>query len=273
MKRDWYTKMKEDGIKRWRPCTSYCQMTGAAAAFLSVSGCHVLMNSPRWCAILAERELAKEQKEYEQRLFCSEVLEPDLLYGVCNKVTAALEELSSQAKPTLLAVLTSCSLSLIGDDLKGICRAASTNSPVIALDAGGLSGEFTNGWGKAVLALLKQQCLQKQSTCSMSVNLIGFSTVQSAWKDSIQKLQEQLAKAQIKVNCCLLTNNTQLSEVQNLGQAQLNLVLDKELGLPVAEWLQQNLQQPYIILPEPILLEHGYKWLDDVLAFRCRNTI
>lgn len=107
----------------------------------------------------------------------------------------------------------------------------------------------------------------------MSVNLIGFSTVQSAWKDSIQKLQEQLAKAQIKVNCCLLTNNTQLSEVQNLGQAQLNLVLDKELGLPVAEWLQQNLQQPYIILPEPILLEHGYKWLDDVLAFRCRNTI
>ena len=76
----------DEKLKRWQPCQGYCQMTGAASAFLSVTGSKVVMNCPRWCAVLAERELANAVKEYEQRLFCSEVLEPDLLYGVSEKL-------------------------------------------------------------------------------------------------------------------------------------------------------------------------------------------
>lgn len=56
-------------LKKWQPCQGYCQMTGAASAFLSITDSKVIMNCPRWCAVLAERELATAVKEYEERLF------------------------------------------------------------------------------------------------------------------------------------------------------------------------------------------------------------
>ena len=46
-----------------RPCTGYCQMIGAAAALLSIKGIQVIFNSPRWCAVIGERELMKAAKE------------------------------------------------------------------------------------------------------------------------------------------------------------------------------------------------------------------
>lgn len=46
-------------LKKWQPCQGYCQMTGAASAFLSITDSKVIMNCPRWCAVLAERELAR----------------------------------------------------------------------------------------------------------------------------------------------------------------------------------------------------------------------
>ena len=54
-------------LKKWQPCQGYCQMTGAASAFLSITDSKVIMNCPRWCAVLAERELATAVKEYEER--------------------------------------------------------------------------------------------------------------------------------------------------------------------------------------------------------------
>ena len=50
-------------LKKWQPCQGYCQMTGAASAILSITGSKVIMNCPRWCAVLAERELATAVKE------------------------------------------------------------------------------------------------------------------------------------------------------------------------------------------------------------------
>ena len=63
-----------------RPCTGYCQMIGAAAALLSIKGIQVIFNSPRWCAVIGERELMNAVKDYQERLFCSEARQKDILY-------------------------------------------------------------------------------------------------------------------------------------------------------------------------------------------------
>ena len=86
----------------------------AASAILSITGSKVIMNCPRWCAVLAERELATAVKEYEERLFCSEVLEPDLLYGVSDKLQLAVEEAcADQQKVTFEQCLQAARLALL----------------------------------------------------------------------------------------------------------------------------------------------------------------
>ena len=240
------------------------QMTGAASAFLSITDSKVIMNCPRWCAVLAERELATAVKEYEERLFCSEVLEPDLLYGVSDKLQLAVEEACADQKKSFLAVLTSCSLSLIGDDIQGVCKSITANCPVIALDAGGLSGEYWQGWSNALTALLSDMKLQQTMPEAATVNIIGCSTCHPNWEGDMLELYRMLNSIGIKVNLCLLTNGTQLQELQKIGQAALNVVINKELGKPVAEWLFKNLNQQYIIADIPYGFTASINWLKKI---------
>lgn len=251
-------------LKKWQPCQGYCQMTGAASAFLSITDSKVIMNCPRWCAVLAERELATAVKEYEERLFCSEILEPDLLYGVSDKLQLAVEEACADQKKSFLAVLTSCSLSLIGDDIQGVCKSITANCPVIALDAGGLSGEYWQGWSNALTALLSDMKLQQTMPEAATVNIIGCSTCYPNWEGDMLELYRMLNSIGIKVNLCLLTNGTQLQELQKIGQAALNVVINKELGKPVAEWLFKNLNQQYIIADIPYGFTASINWLKKI---------
>ena len=257
--------MKTDNkLERWQPCRGYCQMTGAATVFLSITGSRVIMNCPRWCAVLAERELAVAVKEYEQRLFCSEVLEPDLLYGVSDKLYQAVQEACQNQNVSLLAVLTSCSLSLIGDDIQGVCKNMEVGCPVIALDAGGLSGEYWQGWSNALTALLADMRLQQAIPEAATVNIIGCSTCYPNWEGDVLELRRMLNSIGIKVNLCLLTNDTQLQELKKIGQAALNVVINKEIGTPVAKWLFENLNQQYIIADIPYGFTASMEWLKKI---------
>ena len=116
----------------------------------------ILINGPRWCATIAEREMARVEKKYERRIFCSEVKEIDLLYGADDALLLALEEVKKECNPKMIAVINSCSVSLIGDDIQGICHRANLACEIIAVDAGGLKGEFWEGY---------QDCLLYTSRC------------------------------------------------------------------------------------------------------------
>ena len=84
-------------------------MIGAAAALLSIKGIQVIFNSPRWCAVIGERELMNAVKDYQERLFCSEARQKDILYGIEESLSASIVEAIANRMPKLLAILTSCS--------------------------------------------------------------------------------------------------------------------------------------------------------------------
>ena len=251
----------KNNLQRWQPCRGYCQMNGAASAILSISNAKVVMNCPRWCAVLAERELAIAVKEYENRLFCSEVLETDLLFGVGDKLVEAVEEACADGQNSLLAVLTNCSMSLIGDDIKGVCSELQTDCPVVAIDSGGLTGEYWEGWSNALISIFKQLSPPCLEPIAGTVNLLGCSTCYPQWQGDMDELKRMLTLAGIEVNVCLLENATTLEQLEQVGRAQLNLVINEEIGLPVAKWLEENLGQPYLNLPLPYGLEGSLSWL------------
>lgn len=249
-------------LNRWLPCQSRCELAGAASFFLSIKNSSILINGPRWCAMVAEREMAAAEKKYEKQMFCSEVKEVDLLYGADEAMQSALDEIKNEQKPDLIAVLNSCSVSLIGDDLKGICKNADMGCPVIPMDSGGLRGEFWHGYQIAVQKLLenldlKTDCKRKNN----KINIIGWCTSYPNWLGDLLEIKRMLKKINIEVGICLGADGVTVKTLDRLPEAALNMVLHPELGLNAAEFLKEKLGQDYVIAPIPYGMQNSLHWL------------
>ena len=246
-------------------CYGSCQMIGAASAFLSIKDAAVIFNSPRWCALTAERELKLPNLAYEERLYCTEAREDSLVYGVESSLQETLQEVFTEWKPALAAVITSCSMSLIGDDIKAICQRYDSELQVIALDAGGLTGGFTSGYEKAQLELLQlTKFTPKQK--SRLVNILGASTAYPYWQGDIEEIKRLLKLCKIEVNVVLGVDNLSLAELNALGAAALNIVVDSSLGLEAAKWLKLNRQMDYLVAAWPYGVEQTFSWLKKITA-------
>lgn len=247
----------------WTPCPSYCQMTGAATAFLSFKAACVLFNGPRWCAVLAEKELSSAVWGYQQRLFCSQIQEGDLLYGTEQKLIAAINEMAqTKMEIKLLGIITSCSLSLIGDDIAGICRNVIKDYPVLALDAGGLSGNFYTGFQKAMIAILRRFLPGSRTTVIKNrVNLLCGCSIYPNSSGDIAEVKRILQTAGIEVGVCLGEDGCTKEAVEALALAGLNIVIRPEIGLDIAKFLQQEISQNFLVAPIPYGLRGTLRWL------------
>jgi nitrogenase molybdenum-iron protein alpha/beta subunit len=252
-------------VDKWQPCHGYCQMTGAASALLSIKGAGVVLNGPRWCAVLAERELSACVKEHENRLFCSEIQEFDLLYGTGEVLTTTVDEVQRVSSPTLLGVLTSCSMSLIGDDIAGICKHSRVKCPTVVLDAGGFTGEFWSGYSVAMIGVLNEIELNKYDyKISNRVNLLGISTCYPNWEGDLLEIKRILSLAGYEIGVCLGADNVSLEEIRTLPLASLNIVLAPELGEKIAVFLEKHIEQNYIINSMPYGFRQTINWLKKI---------
>ena len=121
-------------------------MVGAASALLCIKDSVVIFNSPRWCALTAERELCIANKTFENRLYCTEARQDTLVFGIEEALRDTLSEVLNMHVPSLVSIITSCSMSLIGDDIKGIAKRFDAGLEFITMDAGGLTGGFASGF-------------------------------------------------------------------------------------------------------------------------------
>ncbi|WP_293662576.1 nitrogenase component 1 [uncultured Phascolarctobacterium sp.] len=254
-----------NNLNKFRPCTGYCQMIGAAAAILSVKNTSVILNSPRWCAVIGERELTNAVKNYETRLFCSEARQKDILYGVEESLSASLAEVLNVNNPSLLAVLTSCSMSLIGDDIEGICKKNNVTCPILAIETGGFTGAFANGYQKALLELLKKSTFKVSTSRQKNkVNLLGICTCFPHWQGDLAEIKRLLSAAGYEIGIVLGEDQLELAELEKLSEAALNIVLTPEMGSLIAESIYEQTGQRYIIAPWPYGFTNTVAWLQAV---------
>lgn len=257
--------MKSNKLAKWAPCQSYCQMTGAAAAILSIKDACVVFNGPRWCSVIAERELTSHHYDYMYRTYCSHIEQCDLLFGTEEKLNRVFDEIAQEGnKPSLMAVLTSCSIGLIGDDVQGIVSAQGLDCPCFAIDAGGLTGLYEEGYQLALLKLVQNLNLTKGPQQPKRVNLLGFNNTDPCNSGDIIELKRLLALSGIEVGVCLGEEDITLEKLLELPQAALNVVLVEELAQEVAVYLQEELGQAYIIAPMPYGIKQTKAWIGNI---------
>ena len=152
-----------------------CALTGAGAFFAAIDKSEVLINGPLWCYFYALRHLEKARPDMYTRFYGSQPDNNAVIYGSEEYVTQELQRMLEDGhKPSVLLLESSCSLSLIGDDLAGMARKLQLPFPVVTLDSGGMVGGFAEGYAKAAKKLFAQLLPQTATAKPLAVNILSL---------------------------------------------------------------------------------------------------
>lgn len=241
----------------------YCGLSGATAFLAALEGAKIIINGSRYCYFWSRQFLDKcYKKELEKSVFCSALNENSIVFGTEPLVKRALKQLLKGGEPQLLAVINNCTASLIGDDLHGIAQEVSC--PVIFSDIGGIQGDFIEGYQKMAEAYLDSITQEKLAPEPMTVNLLGANKAYHNAEYDVPEIIQLLERFGVKINCALGYDFT-AEEAKSLSRAQLNIVLHEELGLGIAQKLENELHIPYLVPALPYGLEGTEKWLLQIL--------
>lgn len=242
-------------------CFNACALTGAAAFFAGIEDAVIVGNGPLWCYFYALRFLEHACPDIGSRFFCSQVDNDAVIYGTEEALLATLQTVKETTRPAVVFIESSCSVSLIGDDLAAIARQAAMACPVICLESGGLGGSFQEGYRAAAKAYFSAMPLPKGLPGKAgTVNLLGATCGYYNAVSDIQEIKRLLGVCGYQVLACPGAGSSQAG-IAAMAQADLNIVLHAELGLETALLLQDQYGIPYVAAPPPYGLEGSWEWL------------
>lgn len=249
-----------------------CALSGAAAFVGGIPGAEILVNGPLWCYFYALRNLEHAKYDMGERFHDCQPDNNAIVYGTEKFLTEALGRLlSSGRKPSLLLVESSCSLSLIGDDLAGIVRKMELPYSFVTMDCGGLVGGFAEGYNKAAITIIDKYARKNLEVKKNTVNVLGLSDFYYNGTADCQEICRLLKKAGYEINAVPGAGSS-LSELESLSSAQLNIVCNEELGLNLAKHLEKCFGTPYIVAGLPYGTNGTAKWMKAIhTALPCQN--
>lgn len=243
-----------------------CALTGAAAFFTGIKGAEVLVNGPLWCYFYALRHLEKANGRLGERFHGSQPDNNAVVYGTEECLTEALEYIRENRQPSILLIENSCSVSLIGDDIEGIAAKADLPFPIVGMDSGGLNGGFAEGYSKANLRLWQYLDLPVIKTkCRLGVNLLGCTTAYFNGKNDIEEVKRILETVDYRI-IAVPGANSDFDTLQKVPAAQLNIVINEELGLETAKYLKERYDIPYVVAGMPYGIKGTLRWLEKITA-------
>jgi nitrogenase molybdenum-cofactor synthesis protein NifE len=185
--------------------------------------------------------------------------EHDVIFGAEEKLKEAIEELDAKLRPDLIAVLSCCVSSIIGEDIAAAVKAASTDARVVGIEAGGFEGDFRTGYSETLCRLVEEFVCEPCGANERSVNLIGLLR----GGPDLRELVRILDLIGVRVNAALTADAT-VEEIERLGSAALNIVVCEPAGKEAAEVLEQVCGTPFIVADIPVGHAATVRFLDHI---------
>ena len=258
-------------------------LSGLIFGFEGVRHSLTILNGPTGCkfyhSITVENQsLRKDDMDplhYPEEWFfgqgrvpCTYLDKRDYVYGSDDKLSDAIKFILGRITPEILVIVNTPGAALIGDDLERIATQAVKECgfdllPVITCQSPGYSKDVIDGYIRAAEMVMDKLCepsddsegcdadsvdhaaASADSTSGPSVNLIGFSLYQKYHAGDIAELTRLLDLCSIKVNTAFLCEST-VNEIRKQSKADLNVVIDPDWGLKIAEELEDRFGTPFI---------------------------
>jgi len=183
----------------------------------------------------------------------SNVQEKDIIFGGTDRLTEQVKNTVKIVDGQLYFVITGCMTDIIGDDIQAVIKDFQDQGiSIIGTETGGFKGDGYKGYDLVLQALVKEYVTKKQRKSKGKVNLWGIVPAQDAfWRGNINIIRELLTSLGLQVNA-FFTEHDSLSELENAGDAELNIVVSEFYGIEAAKTFAEVHDVPYLATAFPI---------------------
>src|SRR5512136_84877 len=175
-----------------------CKLFGAIKALGTIKNSVILVHGPKGCVYHINYILGM-RGDKTSNVYSTCMDEKDVIFGAGDKLKSAIVELDVEFSPALIAVLSCCASSIIGEDVESVVKDVQTRAKVIGIDAGGFEGDYRSG-SSETLRRLVEVLVEPPHTCDkLSVNLVGLLRA----GPDLRELKRDLAIIGVRVNAVL----------------------------------------------------------------------
>ncbi|WP_129598257.1 nitrogenase component 1 [Anaerophilus nitritogenes] len=199
------------------------------------------------------------------KLYSTHIDETDISLGDTNRLNRAIAQIVERDKPKIIFLLPSSVPTVIGTDLMAICEELQPQYPNVRLLPFGYGGFDICGHGgvqEALLLLSKTLPKDIQKTQEPTFNIIGSCADLFRFHADAQEMIRIMKGAFGMKKLCVMTSDTCVKEIEDMGGAHINLVIRRE-GEPAAKQLKKRFKTPYL-LARPYGMEETLGWIDKI---------
>jgi light-independent protochlorophyllide reductase subunit B len=152
-------------------------------------------------------------------------------------------------QPRAMLVGSSCTAELIQDDPGGLAAALQLDIPVVPLELPAYQRKENWGASETLYQLARRVVRPKVAATQGSprkprCNILGPTALGFRHRDDVREITRLLADMGIEV-AVVAPLNASVEDLQNLAQADFNVLLYPEIASTTAQWLQRQFQQPF----------------------------
>lgn len=200
-------------------------------------------------------------------LFTTHISEDDVVMGDVSRLENAILELDRAYAPSVIFVVASAVIAVIGTDIQGVCRymQEKVHARLLAFSDGGFRGDYTYGL-RAAYKLLTEK-LMKSSGVEKAPNtyqILGASAGSYRIRSDVWEIRQLMDEA-FGWQCRMVMGlESRVADLEQAGSAALNLVLRSE-ALETAETLKVDHGTPYVY-GAPYGYQGTLAWLRQISA-------
>ena len=217
-----------------------CAFAGAQSVCASIPNMATVLHSPLNCAQFAFQMASASAKRahmygsmpvagfIDPRVDCTAMAEDDIVFGATAKLRKKIEEQIS-AGYDRIAVITSCSSGIIGDNVADTISQIESENPGVKIalveEDGDINGDFMQGVIDAGVYLSRRFAVEQEKTDS--VNIIGTKTISTNCMETENIVRVALEALGLKVNCAY-PGCGHTSDIERITAAKYNLMLNPD---------------------------------------------
>ncbi len=239
-----------------------CKLFGVIRAVLGIKGALPLIHGPIGCYYHIKYLLSLRSSR-PIRILSTEMDQNDVVFGGEDKLLQKICEADEKYSPQLIAVLSSCASSIIGENIDKVINEAenNVNTELITISSGGFEGSQIEGYLECLTVLvdLMEPPPKEDNVRENSVNLIG----QYRGGPDLKILKKYFDKLGIKLTC-VLTSGCTLEEVKLAPTASLNISMCEASGIEPCELMEKKFSIPFLHETLPIGVKATGNYLQEI---------
>jgi light-independent protochlorophyllide reductase subunit B len=161
----------------------------------------------------------------------------------------AVAAANARFKPRAMLVGASCTAELIQDDPGGLAQALQLDIPVVPLELPAYQRKENWGASETFYQLARRLVRPKAAAPEGAVrkpccNILGPTALGFRHRDDVREITKLLNDMGIEV-AVVAPLNASVEDLQNLAEADFNVLLYPEIASTTAQWLQRQFQQTF----------------------------